>query len=112
MKAQSARQYQLPDPTAIQTIEPGPSEVPNTTPFFGMAFVDSEDRLWVSAASWPSQDATPRHWSVFSKNGVWLGDLDAPEGVRIVDSCGDLVLGIWHDEMDIPYVQLHRMIGE
>ena len=78
-------------------------------PVFGIAFVDSEDRLWVSGPAWPSLDSTPRQWSVFSKDGFWLGDLEPPEGVRIVDSRGDLVLGVWHDEFDVPYVQVHRL---
>jgi hypothetical protein len=80
-------------------------------PLFGMAFVDNGGRLWVSGSVWPSSGEPPRQWSVFSKEGVWLGDLEAPDGVRIVDSRGDLVLGIWFDEMDVPYVQLHRLIG-
>jgi len=76
-------------------------------PLFGTAFADSEGRLWVLGAS---LDPSRRRWSVFSKDGFWLGDLEAPEGVRIVDSQGDLVLGIWRDEVDVPYVQLHRLV--
>lgn len=77
----------------------------------GIAFVDSEEKLWVSEPAWPSLDATPRHWSLFSKEGFWLGDVEAPGGVSIVDSRGDLVLGIWRDEFDVPYVQVHRLVG-
>ena len=79
-------------------------------PVFGIAFVDSERKLWVSGPAWPSLDATPRHWSVFSREGYWLGDLEAPDGVRFVDSRGDLVLGLWHDDLDVPYVQVHRLV--
>jgi hypothetical protein len=78
-------------------------------PHFEWAFVDRDHRLWVGAHSWPSDQAIPRVWSVFSPEGVWLGDLDAPEGVRIVDAEGDRVLGIWMDQLEVPYVQLHRM---
>ena len=80
-------------------------------PFFGSAFVDGDQRLWVSGPIWPSLQGPPRHWSLFSREGFWLGDLEAPEGVRIVHSRGDLVLGIWRDELDVPYVQLHRLSG-
>jgi hypothetical protein len=79
-------------------------------PFFGTAFVDGDERLWVSGPIWPSLGGPPRRWSLFSRDGVWLGDLDAPDGVRIVDSRGDLVLGIRLDEMDVPHVQLHRLL--
>jgi len=78
-------------------------------PFFGTAFVDGDRRLWVSSPIWPSLRGPPRHWSIFSQDGVWLGDLEAPEGVRILHSRGDVVLGIWQDELDVPYVQLHRL---
>ena len=40
--------------------------------------------------------------------GAW-GDLEAPDRLRIVDSRGDTVLGIWSDEFDVHYVQLHRI---
>jgi hypothetical protein len=80
-------------------------------PFFEWAFVDMSRRLWLAAHSWPSDQGLPRLWSVFSPEGVWLGDLEAPERVRIVDSKDDLVLGIWLDELDVPYVQVHRVVG-
>jgi hypothetical protein len=78
-------------------------------PVFGGIFVDADGRLWVSG---PSTDASQRLWSVFSEAGFWLGDLQAPEGLRIVDSQGNLVLGVWHDALDVPYVQLHRLVVE
>jgi len=78
-------------------------------PLFGTAFVDNDQKLWVSGPTWPSLQGPPRRWSVFSPDGFWLGDLDAPEGVSIVDARGDLVLGIWRDELDVPYVQVHRL---
>lgn len=80
-------------------------------PFFATAFVDKEERLWVSGPIWPSLQGTPRQWSVFSKDGIWQGDLEAPEGLRIVDCMGDRVLGIFRDEFDVPFVQVHRLTG-
>jgi len=80
-------------------------------PYFEAAFVDGEQRLWLAAPSWPAFQSAPRRWSVFSPEGVWLGDLEAPERVWIVDSLGDVVLGIGMDELDVPYVQFHRLIG-
>lgn len=80
-------------------------------PFFSTAFVDADGRLWMSGPTWPSLEEAPRHWSVFSDRGFWLGDLEAPERVRIVDSRGDLVLGIWRDDLDVPHVQVHRLVG-
>lgn len=80
-----------------------------TVPLFSDAFVDGDQRLWVSASPWPAFPGISRHWSVFSPDGVWLGDLHAPERLRIMDSRGDTVLGVWWDEMDVQHVQLHRL---
>jgi hypothetical protein len=41
---------------------------------------------------------------------MWLGDLEAPDKLRIVDSRGDIVLGIWRDDLDVQYVQLHLLV--
>lgn len=77
-------------------------------PLFASAFVDREQRLWVSESEWPS-DAFPTRWSIFSPDGVWLGDLETPERVRILDALGDEVLGVWHDELDVQHVQVHKV---
>ena len=81
-------------------------------PLFGAALVDRDQRLWVSEPLWPSLSGVPRLWSVFSAEGIWLGNLEAPEGLRIMDSRGDVVLGLWHDEFDVQYVQVHRIVGD
>lgn len=80
-------------------------------PLFQAAFVDGEGRLWVGSAEWP-EPRFSRTWSLFDAAGFWLGDLAAPEDVQIVDATSDLVLGIWRDEFDVPYVQLHRLRSE
>jgi hypothetical protein len=43
-------------------------------------------------------------------DGVWLGDLDVPPGFRVLDSRGDLVLGVWPDANDGPRVHLHTIV--
>ena len=78
-------------------------------PLFAAALVDRDGRLWIAASTWPSRDF-PRRWSLFSEDGVWLGDVVAPERLRILDARGDTVLGVWSDELDVPYVQLHRLM--
>lgn len=80
-------------------------------PLFGKAFVDEDGRFWISRAVWPAFRDPPRDWDVFSEEGVWLGTLGAPEGVDVLDARGDVILGIWRDDLDVPHVQLHRVVG-
>lgn len=79
-----------------------------TVPLFGPAFVDRRQRLWISESIFPDFDGLPRRWSVFGLDGAWLGDVEVPEGLRIVDATEDRVLGIWSDALDVDYVQVHR----
>jgi hypothetical protein len=78
-------------------------------PLFQSAFVDGDGRLWVQRSRWPSLEG-PVQWDVFVKEGFWMGSVEAPDRLRIVDSRGDLVLGVGQDERDVPFLQLHRMI--
>jgi hypothetical protein len=78
-------------------------------PLFSKAFVDRDQRLWVAGSMWPALAGPAGVWSVFSPEGVWLGDVEAPDGLDLLDSRDDLVLGVWRDALDVPYVQLHRL---
>ncbi len=78
-------------------------------PLFDRAFVDGEGRLWVGSFDWPESQTAPRRWSIFAPNGAWLGDVDAPANLRIVDCRDDRVLGIWQEEGEAPFVQVHRV---
>lgn len=79
-------------------------------PLFQEAFVDGEDRLWVGSVESLGVGFASQ-WSVFSRTGRWLGDVSAPDRLRIVDANHDMVMGIWQDDLDVPYVQLHRLVG-
>ena len=79
-------------------------------PLLQWAFVDGNERLWVGSSEWPQQQAASRVWSIFEANGTWLGDVTAPAQLRIVDSRDDLVLGIWQEDGEAPYVHVHRLL--
>lgn len=81
-----------------------------TRPLFGHAFVDHNQRLWVSELPWPSRFEAPRRWIVFSPGGRWLGDIEAPEGVTLHDARDDRVLGLWKDELDLDHVRVYRLL--
>jgi hypothetical protein len=65
--------------------------------------------LWLSSSEWPKPQAASRRWSIFAPNGTWLGDLVPVPQFRILDSRDDLVLGVWQENGDAPYVQVHRL---
>ena len=48
---------------------------------------------------------------VISPNGEWLGRVDAPPDLRILDVAGGRVLGVLKDEMDVESVVVYELIG-
>jgi len=80
-------------------------------PLFSQALVDSDQRLWVAETTWPDS-SRPRRWSVFSPEGYLLGDVELPERLTPLDSRGDALLAVWLDEVDVPHLQLHRLLSQ
>jgi len=79
-------------------------------PLFDRAFVDSEERLWVGASEWPAHQVAPVTWSIFAPNGTWLGDIATPPQFRVLDCRDDLILGVWQQEGEAPFVRVHRLL--
>lgn len=78
---------------------------------FRSPFGDAEGRVWL-----PSYDiAGPREgsppYTVFSPEGDWLGKVDAPPGLRILDVAHGRVLGVVKDEMDVESVVVYELIS-
>jgi len=69
---------------------------------------DSDHNLWVKEYSRPGDARVS--WSVFSEDGVLLATVETRPGVRILDIETDYVIGLWHDENDVEYVQMFRLI--
>jgi hypothetical protein len=47
---------------------------------------------------------------VFDPLGHWLGTVEAPPGLSILQVGGDFVLGVSRDPMDVETVQVHRLL--
>lgn len=105
------RQYEGDEAATARRSRYEASRRAERAPLFGPSFVDRDQRLWVSEATWPPF-GTPRSWSVFAPDGTWLGDLDAPDRLNLLDARGDTVLGIGRDELDVPWIQLHRLVAD
>lgn len=69
--------------------------------------VDDRDYLWVEQFR-PPWEERPRWW-VFNATGRWLGEVQVPLGLRILEIGSDYVLGHRRDENGVEYVSLYTL---
>jgi hypothetical protein len=84
-------------------------ETPATRPAFTTFLTDPLDHLWVQDFV---QGLTATTWSVFSPDGVWLGEVTFPERFQPTQILEDEVLGVWRDELDVEYVRVYALRRE
>ena len=82
--------------------------LPSTLPAYESLAVDREGNLWVQQYEIPG--APERIWSVFSADGVWLGDVKFPDRFRPLEIGDDYVLGRFGDELDVEHVQIWELV--
>jgi hypothetical protein len=93
--------------------------VPGETapPFSGLR-VDDEGNLWVLRydprnlellRGLPGEGAGAMNWDVFTREGVYLGSLQTPAGLRVTSIGSDWLPGIEKDELGVEYVRLYRI---
>lgn len=87
-----------------------------TFPLFDAIEVGPDGDVWVRRVtgeefSEAREEGTsvPRVWAVFRGDGRWLGDVEVPGGLEVLEVGSDFVLALRHDELDVPYVQLHEL---
>jgi hypothetical protein len=70
--------------------------------------VDAEGHLWVPEyrLAW---DEGPIRWDILDPEGRHLGMVETPEQLRILWIGEDGVLGIWRDELAVPYLRLYGL---
>ena len=80
-------------------------------PLFSRLFADAEGRVWLP--SWHPGDAREgaSHYTVISADGEWLGTVEAPPRLRILDVADGLVLGVQLDDMDVESVAVYELAG-
>lgn len=80
-------------------------------PLFGAFFGDDEGRLWLPEfAVAPRRHGYPSY-TLISPDGEWLGRVDAPPGLSILDVAHSRVLGVVSDEMDVATVVVYELIS-
>ena len=94
------------------------AEYADTVPAFSQLIADRAGGLWVRNANLPDAaragdlsdtPMAPSTWSVFGRDGVWLGDVEAPAHFLPHDIGRDYVLGVARDADGVETVVLYRM---
>lgn len=87
------------------------ADIGKPLPLFRVAFGDAEGRVWLPThVPAGPRDGSPSY-TVISPEGDWLGKVDAPPGLRILDVAGDRVLGVIKNEMNVESVVVFELIG-
>lgn len=80
--------------------------VPSTMPAHGELLVDEAQRLWVRRYV-PPWDPT-HQWMVFGSDGRWLGDVNLPLDLQVLEIGDGYLLGVARDELSVESLRLHR----
>ncbi|MEX0894015.1 MAG: hypothetical protein WEB88_17735 [Gemmatimonadota bacterium] len=97
----------IPDPdpgsrTGAQARMPAPTHFPAV----GGLVIDDAGNIWVGA--YPTDPAAAQAWSVFDGAGGLLAEVAMPPGFQPLSIRGELIAGIWRDELDVEHVHVHR----
>lgn len=78
-------------------------------PLFTGLMADDEGRVWLREY-YPSLETTTRSYIVPSPDGLWLGRVTVPEGLRLFDVNRRRVLGVMKGDMDVESVVVYELI--
>ncbi|TFH63997.1 MAG: hypothetical protein E4G90_08995 [Gemmatimonadales bacterium] len=92
-------------------------------PAFGQIFLGPDETLWVQRIrsardmaegaeegfEFDAQDIGSPQWEILDAEGRYLGVVTLPEGFTPVNAKGDLLYGVWRDELDVQYVMRLRV---
>ena len=82
---------------------------PAAMPTYSRLVVDAGGGLWARRFTAPGEESSA--WYVFAEDGVWLGEVDMPRGVRVLEIGADYVLGVRVEHLGVASVvtfPLHR----
>ncbi len=80
---------------------------PAYRPAYGPVLAAADGSLWVGE---PAADATrPLRWEVIDREGRHLGFVTTPARFQPMDVGAGHVAGLWHDDLDVSYLRVHRV---
>ena len=80
---------------------------PDRMPAYESFQPDADGNLWVASFLWP--EAGPRMWVVLDPEGVSLGTVITPAGLRVTDIGSDYLLGVSRDSLGIERVEVYAL---
>ncbi|HEX7049086.1 MAG TPA: hypothetical protein VF188_02650 [Longimicrobiales bacterium] len=83
------------------------ADYPDAYPAYARLLVDALGYLWVEA--FRRDFRSPRTWSVFDPEGIWLGDLEMPSRFHALEIGDDYVLGRFTGELGQESVRLYAL---
>ena len=78
-------------------------------PLFMTPRGDDEGRIWLGEYVVAYAGATASSYRILSSAGEWLGRLNVPDGLRILDIAGGRVLGVVKDEIEVESVAVYEL---
>lgn len=80
---------------------------PEFKPALDRLIVDSDGNIWARAYNVDRSDVG--EWSVFDPSGRWLGDVETPPRLEVMQVDGGHVVGVWVDELDVEHVHVYSL---
>ena len=78
-------------------------------PLFGTPFADADGNVWLPSYR-PAYPEEGSPYTVVSPDGEWLGQVETPPRLRILDVTGGHVLGVLRDELDVQNVVVYEVV--
>ncbi len=79
-------------------------------PLFTRLFGDREGRVWLGHHTIGAQLVGVSGYSILAPDGIWLGDVRAPRGVRLLDVAQGRALGVFRDETGVESLVLYELL--
>lgn len=85
-----------------------PALLPRTMPRVSALERDTHGNYWVAEFATLPEEVT--EWWVFAPSGELLGRVSLPPRFVVHEIGEDHILGVWSDELDVPYVQRYPLV--
>lgn len=102
----AARYQRLPFAPGV-VVSPSDVPVSDSFPAFDNLVADARGGVWMQESG--ELQEGPPSWIIFDCTAEPTARVHTPKGFDIVDVRGDLLLGVWRDEFDVPSVLLYRI---